>query len=206
MERLTRLGIFGGTFDPPHLGHLILATEALDQLRLDRVLWVLTPEPPHKQGQYRQSVEDRLGMLHVTISEYPSFQLSQVDIERAPPHFAVDTVRLLAQAYPAAELIYLIGGDSLHDLPEWHRPAELVHLCHYLGVMRRPDDQVDLLRLEKELPGIRDKIRNIDVPLLEISSSEIRQRIAGGRPFRHYLPVGVYFLIRERRLYGYQNG
>ena len=206
MERLARLGIFGGTFDPPHLGHLILAAEAQDKLNLDRVLWVLTPEPPHKQGQHRQTLEDRLGMLHVAISEFPSFQLSRVDIDRPPPHYAVDTVRLLAEQYPQSELIYLIGGDSLRDLPKWHKPLELVAACDYLGVMRRPDARFDLARLEESLPGVTHKILNIDAPLLEISSSDIRQRIAAGRPFFHYLPVGVYFLIRERRLYGYQNG
>ena len=205
MERLARLGIFGGTFDPPHLGHLILASEALDQLNLDGVLWVLTPDPPHKQGQNRQSLDDRLGMLHIAISETPQFLVSRVDIDRPPPHYAVDTVRQLAQQYPQAELVYLIGGDSLHDLPGWHRPVELVQAVAYLGVMRRPDDHVNLPRLEKSIPGLSRKILNIDAPLLEISSNEIRQRIAAGRPFRHYLPVGVYFLIRERRLYGYQN-
>jgi len=206
MERLARLGIFGGTFDPPHLGHLILAAEALDQLNLEQVLWVLTPEPPHKQGQNRQPMEDRLEMLHIAISEYPQFLLSRVDIERPPPHYAVDTVRLLARQHPQAELVYLIGGDSLHDLPEWHKPVELVQAASYLGVMRRPNDDADLPTLEQRIPGLSRKILRIDAPLLEISSSEIRQRIAAGRPFRHYIPVGVYFLIRERRLYGYQNG
>jgi nicotinate-nucleotide adenylyltransferase len=206
MERLMRLGIFGGTFDPPHLGHLILAAEASDQLALDRVLWVLTPEPPHKPGQHRQSVEDRLAMLHITISEDPQFTLSKVDIDRPPPLYAVDTVRLLAQEYPQAELVYLIGGDSLRDLLTWHDPNGLLQAVTYLGVMRRPDDRVDLPALVQSLPGLGEKILNIDAPLLEISSSEIRRRILAGRPFRHYLPVGVYFLIRERQLYGYQNG
>jgi nicotinate-nucleotide adenylyltransferase len=206
MERLARLGVFGGTFDPPHLGHLILAAEALDQLKLDRVLWVLTPEPPHKPGGHRQPVEDRLAMLHITISDCPQFALSRVEIDRPPPLYAVDTVRLLAQKYPQAELVYLIGGDSLRDLPTWHDPAGLLQAATYLGVMRRPDDHVDLPVLEQRLPGLSEKLLNIDAPLLEISSSEIRKRILAGRPFRHYLSVGVYFLIRERRLYGYENG
>jgi nicotinate-nucleotide adenylyltransferase len=206
MERLARLGIFGGTFDPPHLGHLILATEAFNQLNLERVLWVLTPEPPHKQGQDRQSLDDRLEMLHIAISEYPEFLLSRVDIDRSPPFYAIDTVRLIAGQYPQAELVYLIGGDSLHDLPYWHKPDELVQAASYLGVMRRPNDGVDLPGLEECIPGIGQKVLNIDAPLMEISSSEIRQRIAAGRQFRHYLPVGIYFLIRERHLYGYKNG
>ena len=206
MERLARIGIFGGTFDPPHLGHLMLVAEALDQLSLDRVLWVLTPEPPHKQGQDRESLDDRLAMLHLTISEYPQYTLSRVDIDRPPPLYAVDTVRLLAQKYPQTELVYLIGGDSLHDLPNWHNPGELVQVVSYLGVMRRPADHADLPALEQILPGLSQKILNIDAPLLEISSSAIRTHIATGRPFRHYLPVGVYFFIRERQLYGYRNG
>jgi nicotinate-nucleotide adenylyltransferase len=202
MERLARLGIFGGTFDPPHLGHLILAAEALDQLELDSVLWVLTPEPPHKQGHARQALDERLEMLYITISAYPQFSLSRVDIDRPPPLYAVDTVRLLARQYPQAELIYLIGGDSLHDLPDWHTPVELVKAVSYLGVMRRPDDSVDLSALERSIPGLTKKLLDIDAPLLEISSSQIRKRIAEGRPYCHYLPVGVYFLIRERLLYG----
>ena len=206
MERLTRLGIFGGTFDPPHLGHLILAAEALDQLHLERVLWVLTPEPPHKQGQDRQSLDDRTEMLHIAISEYPEFLLSRVDIDRPSPLYAVDTVRILAGQYPQSELVYLIGGDLLHDLPGWHKPDELVQAASYLGVMRRPNDAVDLPGLEESIPGIGQKILNIDAPLMEISSSEIRERILAGRPFRHFLPVGIYFFIRERHLYGYQNG
>jgi nicotinate-nucleotide adenylyltransferase len=209
MERLARLGIFGGSFDPVHLGHLILAAEALHQLKLDRVLWVLTPEPPHKPGQHRQSLDDRLAMLHIAISEYPQYLLSRVDIDRPPPTYAVDTVRLIAEQYPQSELVYLIGGDSLHDLPTWHDPAGLVQAVTALGVMRRPDDHidpVDLAALEKGVPGISQKLLNVDAPLLEISSSGIRMRITTGRPFCHYLPLGVYFLIRERQLYDYQNG
>jgi nicotinate-nucleotide adenylyltransferase len=206
MERLARLGIFGGTFDPPHLGHLILAAEAQDQLELDRVVWVLTPEPPHKAGQNRQSLDDRLTMLHIAISGDPRSLISRVDIDRPPPLYAVDTVRLLASQYPQTELVYLIGGDSLRDLPTWHDPAGLLQAASFLGVMRRPDDLVDLAALEQVLPGLSQKMLNIDTPLLEISSSEIRKRIAARRPFRHYLPVGVYFLIRERQLYNYQNG
>jgi nicotinate-nucleotide adenylyltransferase len=147
-----RIGIFGGTFDPPHLGHLILAAEASDQLGLDLLLFVLTPDPPHKQGQQISSMQDRLQMLQAAIAGNRAFSLSRVDIDRPPPYFAVDTVRLLAYDYPGADLIYLMGGDSLHDLPTWHTPQEFIEAVSGIGVMRRPGT-IDLSSLEPALPA-----------------------------------------------------
>ena len=196
-----RLGIFGGTFDPPHLGHLILADEARSQLGLVRVLWVLTPDPPHKEDQRLTALAHRLDMLMAAISDNPCFQLSRVDIDRPAPHYAVDTVRLLAQAYPQDELIYLMGGDSLHDLPAWHTPQQFIEACDGIGVMRRPGDRVSLKNLEKTLPGFAHKVRFIDAPLLEISSSDVRSKASQGKPVRYYLPGPVYQIILERKLY-----
>lgn len=198
---MNRIGIFGGTFDPPHVGHLILASEAADQLQLERVLWVLTPDPPHKQGLPITPLPIRLAMVEAAIEDNPLFEISRVEIERPGPHYAVDTMRLLHQSYPDSALIYLIGGDSLRDLPTWHRPQDFLALCDGLGVMRRPGDQVDLSRLEAVLPGLRQKVLFVDAPLLEISSSQIRQRIAQGRAYRYYLPPRVYAIIEEYRLY-----
>jgi len=205
MERLIRYGVFGGTFDPLHLAHLELASEAIHQLNLERVLWVLTPDPPHKQERIINSMEYRLEMLRIATGDTPEFQISMVDIDRPPPHYALDTVCLLKEEYPGVELIYLIGGDSLHDLPTWHKPRELAAACRAFGVMRRPADGVDISTLEISIPGITSKILDIQAPLLEISSSDIRMRIAEGRPFRYFLPPGVYNLIRARRLYGYKG-
>lgn len=196
-----RIGIFGGTFDPPHLGHLILAEEARDQLGLERLLWVLTPNPPHKRGQPVSPVSPRLELVQAAIGDNPAFELSRVDLDRPGPHYAVDTVLLLQKQFPGADLVYLIGGDSLHDLPTWHCPRELAAACAALGVMRRPGDRIDLARVEEAIPGISAKLEWIDAPLLEISSHEIRQRVAEGRPFRYYLPEKVYQLIVERGLY-----
>jgi nicotinate-nucleotide adenylyltransferase len=195
------IGIFGGTFDPPHLGHLILAAEAYDQLGLDSLLWVLTPDPPHKQGQQISGAEVRLQLVQAAICDNPRFELSRVDLDRPGPHFAVDTVRLLAKSFPQAEMIYLIGGDSLHDLPTWRLPLELVNEVDAFGVMRRPGDAVDLTHLEQELPGLTDKVRFVVAPLLEISASQIRQRIKTGRPFRYFLPQSVYDTIVASGLY-----
>ncbi len=199
--RQLRLGVFGGTFDPPHVGHLILAQEAVDQLRLDRLLWVLTPHPPHKVDQTISSLEIRFKLVMAAIEDNPSFELSRVDIDRPAPHYAVDTLQILKDQYPTAEIFYLIGGDSLHDLPGWHQPHRLIMQMDGLGVMRRPGDQVDLRDLEQKIPGITQKIHFIEAPLLEISARQIRQRIAAGRAYRYYLPPAVYQIIESLGIY-----
>lgn len=197
-----RIGIFGGTFDPPHLGHLILAAEAQYQLSLDEVLFVLTPDPPHKQGLTITPSDERLAMLQAALADNPSFTLSRVEIDRPGPHYAVDTVRLLRKQYPKDLLIYLMGGDSLGELPKnWHKPEEFVAACDELGVMRRPRDLVDLVALEAALPGISAKVKFVNAPLLDIASRQIRRRAREGRPYRYYLPEAVCAVIREWGIY-----
>jgi len=196
-----RIGLFGGTFDPPHLGHTILAAEAFEQLQLTRLLWVLTAVPPHKEGQPITALEHRLGMVRRALEASPEFELSRLDIDRPPPHYALDTVRLASGLFPGADVIYLLGGDSLRDLPRWHEPAAFVAACGQIGVMRRPGDAVDLAGLESALPGLSGKLAFVDAPLLEISSHEIRRRARAGRTFRHYLQPPVYEYIAANNLY-----
>lgn len=198
---IARLGVFGGTFDPPHIGHLILASEAIDQLNLSRVLWVLTPDPPHKKGQVITALPLRRRMLRAALADNSNFEFSDVDINRQPPHYAVDTVKILRQENPAAELIYLMGSDSAHDLPNWHNPLEFVGACDALGVMCRPNNDIDLTEIEGVIPGVSAKVQFIRAPLLEISSCEIRDRIALHRPYRYFLPVEVYNIIQKERFY-----
>jgi nicotinate-nucleotide adenylyltransferase len=183
------------------LGHLILAAEATHQLGIDRLLWVLTPCPPHKIGKAMTPVEDRLAMVQAMIAADQAFKLSRVDIDRPEPHYASETVALLRNTYPDGTMVYLIGGDSLRDLPFWHRPEELIQACDVLGVMRRPGHYADLPTLEESLPGLTEKIRFVDAPLLEISARGLRQRIAAGLPFRYYLHNKVYRIINDRSLY-----
>ncbi|HEX2981688.1 MAG TPA: nicotinate-nucleotide adenylyltransferase, partial [Anaerolineaceae bacterium] len=185
----------------PHIGHLILAAEAREQLNLDRLLWMLTPDPPHKQGRVISPMEVRREMVCAAIAENPAFELSTVEIDRPGPHYAVDTVRIVQRMHPEASVLYLIGGDSLHDLPTWHEPARLVADCAALGVMRRPGDQIDLSALEQNIPGISAKVAWIDAPLLEISASEIRERVRNGQTYRYYLPESVFRLIQQHQLY-----
>lgn len=195
------IGIFGGTFDPPHLGHLILAGEAHDQLELKRLLWVLTPIPPHKLDQTITPLEHRLSMIQLMIADYPQFELSRAEIDRPGPHYMVETVQALKSTFPSADLVLLIGGDSLQGLPRWFHPVELVSSVKSLGVMHRPDDKVDLNALEKIIPGISKKVKYVDAPRLEIASRDIRRRIHNGQAFRHYLLPPVYDYIQNNNLY-----
>lgn len=196
-----RIGLFGGTFDPPHLGHLILASEAQSQLELDRLLWILTPQPPHKLDQRITPTEHRLAMVNLAIGDNPLFELSRVELDRPGPHYTLNTIRLIAEQNPGAEIILIIGGDSLRDLPTWREPREIVAACHEIGVMKRPHENAVLDELERDLPGIRTKIRYVDTPLLEIASRELRNRIAEGRSVRYYLPTSVREYIEQKRLY-----
>jgi nicotinate-nucleotide adenylyltransferase len=196
-----RIGIFGGTFDPPHVGHLILAAEARNQLALDRILWVVTPDPPHKTGRRISSLEIRLELVQAAIGGDRGFEISRVEIDRPGPHYTADTAKILALHNPNAELYYLMGGDSLHDLPTWMRPQELLHCLAGIGVMRRPHDFVDLPQLERVLPGIAAKVHFVSAPLLEISSSDIRERAAQGRHYRYFLPPAVSELVEQKGLY-----
>ena len=196
-----RIGIFGGTFDPPHVGHLILAEECRFQLNLDRLLWVLTNQPPHKKNSFISPIDDRIALVAKAIDGNPAFELSRVDIDRPGPHYSLDTVLYLKKQFPGDELIYLMGGDSLHDLPTWSRPKAFLAACDELGVMRRYDDKVDINLLEKALPGITQKVHLIEAPILEISSHQIRQRVHEGQGYRYYLPDAVYRAIEELNLY-----
>ena len=200
-----RIGIFGGTFDPPHIGHLILADEARVQLNLEKVWWVLTPIPPHKLDLEITPITDRLEMVKTALMDQDRFEVSYIDINRLPPYYALETMQLLKEQYPSHRFVYLVGGDSLMDFPTWHRPVELVHACDEIGVMCRPGFDVDLHKLEQEVPGLVEKVRIIHTPLLEISSSQIRQRIGNGLPFRYYLPEGVYRIILESGLYSFTS-
>ena len=196
-----RLGIFGGTFDPPHVGHLILAAEARDQLALDCTVWVLTPDPPHKRGKDISSLDHRLAMVDLAIGEDEAFTLSHVDIDRPGPHYTVDTVNLLRGEYPDCELIYLMGGDSLHDLPNWYEVVKLLDALDGIGVMRRPGDDIDLSKLMRALPQLEEKLNFVTAPLLEISADQIRRRASQNRSFRYYLLPRIYEYICTHQIY-----
>lgn len=200
-----RLGIFGGTFDPPHVGHLILAAEARDQLHLDCTIWVLTPDPPHKRGQDISSLEHRLAMVRLAISNDPGFALSRVDIDRPGPHYSIDTVHLLKEEYPGQELIYLMGGDSLQDLPNWYMAEAFLDAVDGIGAMRRPGDDIDLSELIEALPQLESKLHFVTAPLLEISANQVRRRAFQNRAYRYYVLPSVYEYICATGIYHNQS-
>ena len=195
------IGLYGGTFDPPHIGHLILAGEAASQFHLNRLYWVLTPDPPHKQENPITPLAHRLPMLQGMIAHNPIFELSRLEIDRPGSHYTIDTVRLLAGQDPSAELILLIGGDSLWEFPTWRLSADLLTAVSKIGVMRRPGDFTNLSEIEARLTGITEKIHFIDALLQPVSSSELRRRIVDGEMYRYYVPPSVYEYIETHHLY-----
>jgi nicotinate-nucleotide adenylyltransferase len=195
------IGVFGGTFDPPHLGHLILADEGRWVLGLEKVLWVVTADPPHKPEWPVSPIEARVAMVEAAISGDPYFELSRADIDRPGPHYAVGTLEWLAERRPGESFAYLMGADSLRDLPSWHQPDRLIQACHVLGIMRRPEVDLDMEALVARLPGLAGKLHFIDAPVVGFSGREIRRRVRQGITFRHLVPGEVERVIREGGLY-----
>jgi nicotinate-nucleotide adenylyltransferase len=197
---MTRIGVLGGTFDPPHYGHLILGEQARDQLALKRVLWVPAADPPHKQNQRISAISHRLQMLSLALADNPAFEISKVDVERPGPHYTVDMLDLLQARYPAAELVFLIGGDSLRDILTWHEPEGIVARVE-MGVMGRPGMDTNLDELAKAVPGLEERLSFIETPLIQISGYDIRRRVAEKKTIRYLLPYKVHSYIYEHGLY-----
>jgi len=196
-----RVGIFGGTFDPPHIGHLVLAGEALDQVCLDKVYWVLTPDPPHKQGHVISPAAVRADMVKTAIAQFPDFLYSDIEFKRQPPLYSVDTVVLFHQMLPDAQIYYMMGEDSLDDLPTWHEPRSFIQQCDGIIVMERKDEEPDWISLNISLPDLQEKTHILKSPLMEISSHEIRERIKSGRIWRTYVDPAVVAIIEHYKLY-----
>jgi len=200
MAEVTRLGILGGAFDPVHHGHLVAAQEAFYQLSLDRVLFAPTGAPPHKPSRPVTAARHRLRMIELAIGDRPCFGLSHVDIERPGPHYSADTLRLLRDEWPEATLFFIIGADALAEMLAWRQPQRIVELAE-LAVVQRPGLQPDLACLEAALPGLRDRLHLVEMPLLDISSTDLRQRVREGRPIAYLVPIEVESYIAEHELY-----
>lgn len=198
---MERVGILGGTFDPPHLGHLILAEYAVEALGLSCLLFVPAADPPHKQHEKNTPVQHRLAMLELAISGNNRFTLSRVDVDRPGPHYSVDMVKIVQNQYPQSELYFVMGGDSLRNLTQWYHPAELLRLCK-LAVMHRPGDHARPYMHEDALPGISERVVMIDAPLIGISATEIISRLQKGYSVRYLVPDAVLDYICAHQLYG----
>lgn len=196
-----RIGIFGGTFDPIHIGHLILAEEAWFQLGLHTVYLVPAGDPPHKQNQRLSRVTHRVRMAQLATADNDHIRVSSLDADRPGPHYTADMVRLLNdQIDGQVELYFLMGMDSLRDLPSWYQAAWLVENCRLVALSRH-DVQLNWERLEAELPGIRERVIILDMPELEIASHKLQDRVRTGRPIRYQVPQAVEEYIRKHKLY-----
>ncbi len=196
-----RIGIFGGTFDPIHIGHLILAEEAWFRLKLDKIYLVPAGDPPHKRDRRLSAVKDRVHMAQLATDGIDYIKVSRIDADRPGPHFTSDMVRLVRERIgDHTELFFLMGMDSLRDLYTWHEAPWLVENCRLVALSRH-DVALDWSHLEQELPGVRDRVIILDMPELEISSNGIQRRVRNGQPIRHQVPRSVELYVYEQGLY-----
>jgi nicotinate-nucleotide adenylyltransferase len=196
-----RLGILGGTFDPIHYGHLVAAQEAHYQLALDQLLFAPVGHPPHKLDEPLSPVHHRLRMVELAIEGRAGFALSRVDVDRPGPHYTADMLALLHQAWgPGTDIFFVVGSDSLGDILDWHQPERIIAQAK-LAVARRPGTGVDVDALERALPGLRERLRWVEIPLLEISSTDLRARVRQGRPISYFLPPAVEAYLLAQELY-----
>jgi nicotinate-nucleotide adenylyltransferase len=184
---LKRIGVFGGTFDPIHHGHLILAREARETLGLDTMIFIPAAVSPHKLDQKMASGETRLEMLRVALDREPGFEYNTMELQRSPPSFTIDTVEALQSVHPKAEFFYLIWDDNLGRLPSWHRFEELSRMVRFIVLNRTG------AKTPHGYPMIH---RHLD-----ISATNIRNRVATGRSIRYLVPPAVEEIIRDRQLY-----
>ncbi|MCS7304648.1 MAG: nicotinate-nucleotide adenylyltransferase [Thermoguttaceae bacterium] len=201
---MARLGIFGGSFDPVHYGHLLLAENAREQCRLDRVIFVPAGLPPHKQNQPRASAEDRIAMLQLAIAGHEAFEISRCEVDRQGISYTIDTVRYFRSQEPDAELFLILGGDMLRDLPTWREAKELLRLAQPVVAYRPGWDQaiwehLNTIASPAQIAHIRTCL--IRMPLVDFSSSEIRRRVAAGQTIRYQTPPAVEQYILTHGLY-----
>lgn len=201
---MNRIGLLGGTFDPIHIGHLILAETARDTLQLDQVFFVPAADPPHKRGQVEARSEDRLAMLHLALDDNPTFSISHIDLQRDGPHFTADMVEIMReQIGEGIEMWFLMGLDSLIDFPNWHEPDRIRRLAR-LAAATRPGYVVDWVPLEATLPGIIHDVTLLPMPGVSIASHNLRQKLQAGHSVRYQLPETVRQYIGSKTLYGSQ--
>ncbi|HWQ15851.1 MAG TPA: nicotinate-nucleotide adenylyltransferase [Roseiflexaceae bacterium] len=194
-----RIGVLGGTFDPIHYGHLAIAEEARVALRLDRVLLVPAGRQPLKHGSHVATPQQRLEMARLACAGNDALEVSPIEVERPGPSYTVSTLEQLRDA-GLGTLYFILGADALADLHRWHQAQRIPELAHLVAVAR-PGHPPDLEALEARLPGVRERLTVLEGPRLEISSTDLRRRVAAGRPIRYLTPDPVVEYIARHRLY-----
>ena len=198
-----RVGIFGGAFDPVHVGHLVLAERVRDEAGLGLVRFLPSYKPPHKTDRVLTRFETRCDMATLATTGQPAFVVDAVEKELPPPSFSVNTLRELADRHPGDEFSLVIGADSLHDLPTWYEPRELLKLAELIVV---PRPGVELLSAEALAASLGVgpgdvRLRVVACPLMEIASRDLRRRVSEGKSIRYLVPRAVEEFIREKGLY-----
>lgn len=196
-----RIGILGGTFDPPHIGHLWLATLAADALDLDRVLFMPAAQPPHKPQQRLTRATDRLLMTRLAIQGEPQFGLTMIEMERPGPSYTIESIEQLHETYHDAQLFLLMAADSLRQIDSWREPDRLLSMVDWAVGPRPGTEMPDPEGLAARFGSAASRIHLLDGPSLDVSSSQIRERVASGRVIRYLVPRAVEELIAARRLY-----
>ena len=193
----SEIGIFGGSFNPPHIAHLIIAETIRDQFSLDQIIWIPNYVPPHKSTASDLDAHHRLNMVQYTISDHAHFNLSTIEIDRKGTSFMFDTICLLQQANPGVHFHLIIGGDSLDDFMSWHKPIEILQQVPLI-VYNRTGIEPSHSEIQKNFP---DRISYASAPLIDISSTAIRERVTKGKSIRYLVPDTVCTYIQQHNLY-----
>jgi nicotinate-nucleotide adenylyltransferase len=196
------VGILGGTFDPVHNGHLIVAEVARERLNFNEVLFIPAGQPWLKVERSITPPQHRLQMLRLALDDRPYFRISEMEIGRPGPTYTIDTINALKKRLNAEdELFFILGQDTLMQLPQWYEARNLIRLCYLVAAPRHGVKKPDLKALEAELPGITQRVMLMKEPLVDISATDIRERAARGLSVRHLVPEPVNRYIKEHRLY-----
>ncbi len=195
-------GVFGGTFDPIHNGHLMVADEVRERLNLEEVVFVPAGQPWLKMDWVISAAEDRLRMLHLALDGKPEYKISDMEIARGGPSYTIDTIRELRRGPGGGdELFFILGEDNMCQLPLWREAAELIKLCYLVAVPRPGSARARLKDLEASLPGITERVMVLKRPEIDISSSNIRERVGRGLSVRHLVPEAVNRYLKQQGLY-----
>jgi nicotinate-nucleotide adenylyltransferase len=193
-----RLGLMGGTFDPVHIGHLVIAEEARFEFALDRVVWLPAGDPPHKDATVTPA-EHRYAMVVLATAEHPSFEVSRFELEREGPSYTLNTILHFRETEPEAELFFITGADAILEILTWHRHEEVVQSCEFIAVTR---PGYDLSRLTGVLPPeYMARIHTIEAPGIDVSSTSVRRRVCADEPIRYLVPDAVHAYIAKQGLY-----
>lgn len=197
-----KVGVLGGTFDPVHRGHLAMAEEVVGSLALDEMLMIPAGRPMLKKAAMATPAEHRLAMLRLAVAGSPHLKISTIELERPGSTYTLDTLVELKKQYGDKALIYFIlGWDTLAQLPEWYKPREIIEKCYLVAVPRPGFTQPNVRLLEKDLPGIAGKLIFMDKPRIDISASVIREMAAGGKAIDQLVPESVADYIKKHKLY-----